>query len=238
MSDGEATEGGSDSGQVLILAGLGLTVLFGVVAVTAGSSGPSDRVEVRSTIVGGDRFGNLSENATNRLRPAFENGTDAGTVTGASYRTTFPTFPAISEFDSGISYYVEYNGRFYGVRPDEATGNEYRVEVTEATNRVRVVYADLPAETRDVIDRAATQDWPINFSEMPPIYQSDGLSSSLLGSQRLYYLSWNGTYYTVATYEPIEFVNGPSGGQILGAVGAAAGLIIALVGVGMRLRES
>ncbi len=227
MSDGEATEGGSDSGQVLILAGLGLTVLFGVVAVTAGSSGPSDRVEVRSTIVGGDRFGNLSENAT-----------DAGTVTGASYRTTFPTFPAISEFDSGISYYVEYNGRFYGVRPDEATGNEYRVEVTEATNRVRVVYADLPAETRDVIDRAATQDGPINVSEMPPIYQSDGLSSSLLGSQRLYYLSWNGTYYTVATYEPIEFVNGPSGGQILGAVGAAAGLIIALVGVGMRLRES
>lgn len=235
MSVENSTDRGPRWGRNLLIVGIILTLIFGTVAVTAGDSGPPDRIGVQHSIFSGDHFENLSETAKGRLQPAFENGTDPGTINESEYNATFPTFPPLSEFAEDASYIIEYNDHFYQFGLNLTSSPKYSIEVSNETETVRIEYAELDREMQNIIERAATSDGPINVSQLPPIYQAPGKSFRPLGSVNVYYLSWNGTYFTVTTYEPIEFIETPSIGEVLGSIGAVVGILLALIGGGILL---
>lgn len=240
MPTEESRENDTDLGRggALLLLGVGLILLFGMVAVTSGDSSPDDRIELRSGIAGGQQFETLDANASERLRTALENGTDAGTVSESEYDETFRELPEFRDIVGSDAYFIEYEDRFYRFDIVENGTGAYRIELTDETETVRIEYADLSTNARDVVDRAAASDGPINVSDLPPVYQSSGLSSGILGSQRLYYLSWDGQYYTVATYEPVEYAETPASGQLFGILGVLVGFLVGVAGYALRVRDS
>lgn len=227
-----------DRGGALMLLGIGLIFLFGMVAVTSGDGSPDDRIELRSGIAGGQQFETLDANATDRLRPALENGTDAGSVNESAYDETFQELPEFRDVIESDAYFIEYEDRFYRFDLVENGRGAYRIELTDETETVRIEYTELSTNAQDVVDRAAASDGPVNVSDLPPVYQSSGLSSGILGSQRLYYLSWDGQYYTVATYEPVEYVDTPASGQLFGTLGVLVGFLVGFAGYALRVRDS
>jgi len=221
-----------------MLLGIGLILLFGVVAVTSGGGSPDDRIELRPVIAGGQQFETLDADVTDRLRPALENGTNVGTVNESEYEETFPELPAFRDVVGSGAYFIEHEDRFYRFDLVENGREAYRIELTDETETVRIEYTDLSTNARDVVDRAAASDGPVNVSDLPPVYRSSGQSSRILGSQRLYYLSWDGQYYTIATYEPVEYVETPASGQLFGILGVLVGFLVGVAGYALRVRDT
>lgn len=238
MAGTDSTDNGVDTAKLLLAIGIGLVFLSGAMAIAAGDGSPDDRVGVRAGIVGGTQFENLSEAERERLQPVLDNGTDIGVLNKSTVRERFPSFPNPEELAASGVYYVEYEGRFYELAVDKESTTEYQILVTDRTDTVRIEYEELSMRNQNVVSRAAETEGPINVSSLGPVYQADGLSGGPLGSQRLYYLSWDDQYYTFATYEPIEFIDAPAPGRVLGVLGIILGSIVAVAGYILLVRDS
>ncbi len=311
MSDADAADGSGGLWRRVAYVGIGILFVSVVVAGVAGDGGPRDRLDVRSTIVGGQEFGELSETGRETLEPLVSGERPTVAVPVEEFERTLPELLRYDELRDSEVYHVVYEGQVYLLEvetvaqtptaaaatasatdagattatnksrtatamttaaeavgaaststaastgtagataqsggangtstssatpsptatPTESAERVALLSVTDNTETVLLEYRRLSSSDRRLIRNAESTAGAINVSAMPPFSQASGVcETSITGSQALYYLSWDGEYYTVVTYEPVEFVDAPSSGQILGWMGVVVGFVVFLAG--------